>query len=193
MKGLDRTPLFVACGALFLVAAVMLGNYYELDKSAWAAWVQAVGSVIAIVATVGVVELQHSKGEQEKERRHESMVASAMRFARSAVGKIGEMADALRISDVSSEDMSRLRAELAGIRWALESIPLAEISSREHDLAETLTTVLSAVIWCYELADLIVQKNGEDEFQAHVISDRYSDPLYAVLGELIDRTAGYSM
>lgn len=59
-------------GALALLAvAIFAGVRWDLSKSDWAAWVQAVGSIGAILVAIAVVQFQHSrqsKVEAEKAR-----------------------------------------------------------------------------------------------------------------------------
>lgn len=89
-------------GALaLLAAAVYAGVLWDLSKSDWAAWVQAIGSIGAILVAVAVVQFQHSrqsKDEAEKvriERRRQlnvikwqfSMVADTCSGVASMIGR----------------------------------------------------------------------------------------------------------
>ncbi|WP_175625595.1 MULTISPECIES: hypothetical protein [Oxalobacteraceae] len=49
--------VFVIFFFLFLLNRI--GNYFDLDKSTWAGWVQAIGSIVAIFAAIYISQYQH--------------------------------------------------------------------------------------------------------------------------------------
>jgi ABC-type nickel/cobalt efflux system permease component RcnA len=65
-KDLSKPRWLAAFLVLAVVITVCVGRYYCLDRNAWAAWVQAVGSVLAVLVAVWV---SWHQSEQERSRQ----------------------------------------------------------------------------------------------------------------------------
>jgi hypothetical protein len=90
--------MLLASGLLTLAVLLgVLGGHFQLTKSDWAAWVQAVGSIGAVLAAVLLVQYQHQKEltRAAEERRHTRQDRlNALRSIFMAVGQTAQQASA---------------------------------------------------------------------------------------------------
>lgn len=82
-------------GVLFAVVAVVMivskiGSYFALNKSDWAAWVQAIGSVAAILAAVWVSHDQHEKALQREEYKEQQEARNILLSLRDEIAVMAE-------------------------------------------------------------------------------------------------------
>ena len=63
-RWLISTPVIAASLAIFLLLGlVLLGRSYNLSKSDWSGWVQAIGSILAIAGAILIARNQHDKAQ----------------------------------------------------------------------------------------------------------------------------------
>jgi hypothetical protein len=66
-----RTWAYLISGIALLCAFIAVGRFYNLNKSDWAGWVQAVGSIVAIAGAFLISHLQYKKELQREEVRRQ--------------------------------------------------------------------------------------------------------------------------
>jgi hypothetical protein len=150
---------------LLLFAGVTFGRSEKLNASEWAAWVQAVGSVLAILAAVAVADFHVRVERRTREDQQKSLIVRATRAVQHLHFHSKKMSEY-----VSSN--SRLDADFVGRLGAL-------LNSRED-------AVLGAPIWSIDSPDIV-----EDLLKLqHALADarilRGTDPeaLLTALGAL---------
>lgn len=157
-------PFLVVNVVALLVGAIYGGVLWDLSKSDWAAWVQAIGSIGAILVAVLVVQLQHSRQllyEAEKSRVERRRQLNVLRWQFSIVAKTcGDIADMIGRKHVSwllqAEVIKEQRLMLAAV--PISNFPDASLLIRAQDLSHRL--LLSSHV----VANLKVLRN-EDTLQ----------------------------
>ena len=90
-----RGDVRTACGFMLLLGLIALGITNDFDRNHWAAWVQAVGSVIAIAFSVWISHDQWSKQQRVEKMRAAEDLARITQFAnaviQTAINAIGEV------------------------------------------------------------------------------------------------------
>jgi len=82
--------MFALVAFAALAGAVYAGRAWDLSKSDWASWVQAVGSIFAILVAVVVVRMQHAYDDRirsEAERIERKSRLNSLRWLFSIVGE----------------------------------------------------------------------------------------------------------
>jgi hypothetical protein len=151
--------LSVACGVLALV--VYLGMQWDLSKSDWAAWVQAVGSVGAIFVALWVVRVQHARdallrSESERRTRRSQLVVLRWTFL-----TVAESCDVIAKQVHDAHIVWQLQAQVVRERrrWltsvAATDYPDASLLLRARELAHLLQMTEAVV-------DALKQPRSED-------------------------------
>ena len=69
-KWLNNSMVLSALLAVVLISCLIsLGQRYELSKSDWASWVQAIGAILAIAGAFGVASWQYDQARADEARR----------------------------------------------------------------------------------------------------------------------------
>jgi hypothetical protein len=117
---------FIAIAAV--LAANRVGEFFGLDKETWAAWVQAVGSIIAIIAAVKISTAQQSANKRQSIEADAAAVLSlqmiANELARMCTLSMGQATGSL---DGIYPD---LPAEFAAINELLFKLPIEKLAAR---------------------------------------------------------------
>ncbi|MFJ2989920.1 hypothetical protein ACIPF8_18805 [Collimonas sp. NPDC087041] len=158
--------------ALFAVL-INLGIRYNLSKSDWAAWVQAIGSIGAILAAVGVVQFQHIQQAR--------LAAEAKRLERR--GRLNAlMAIFTTICEIVDDCASMVHKE--NIVWPLQAERLLEAKK------------LLGSIPIFELPDHVVvlriSQISEALQRAKVVAEALKTNRNEKIREMVKKTIGYS-
>lgn len=126
MKVLDRTPLIVAVGSLIASALVMLGSHYDLNKSEWAAWVQAVGSIAAIIGSFWISHRQVVAANREAHSRRVALLDSAAISVASAAKLMEKLRDRLSDGLWTNAAVEPMKVEIQTMQWTIDNILVAD-------------------------------------------------------------------
>lgn len=126
MKEFDRTPLVVAGGSLIASILVMLGSYYDLNKSEWAAWVQAVGSIAAIIGSFWISHRQVVAANREAHSRRIALLDSAVISVASAANLIEQLRDRINTARWTIPAVAPMKVEIQTMQWTIDNILVAD-------------------------------------------------------------------
>ncbi|MET3371377.1 hypothetical protein ABIC89_000410 [Variovorax boronicumulans] len=149
-----RWPMWAALG---LVLFIGLGVAFDWGKSDWAAWVQAVGSVVAIVATGRFVRWQHELESERQEREHRRASLQKLRVIKELV-----YANSLFVRFVALQFANR-QASFDAIegRTGFDPVEIDRVGSHTsgiplHDLedSEVVRCVLISTQYAMQVKDL---------------------------------------
>jgi len=103
------------------------------DSNAYAAWVQAIGSIVAVVVTLVVMFCQFSNQRKTKEREQKDLDKRHIESAISLGGGIDQKAQKLnqwaRTLSLNHEDLTFMRVEVETISAALSQLPIWQIDN----------------------------------------------------------------
>jgi hypothetical protein len=111
-----------------------------LSAEAWAAWVQAIGSVLAIVVTVAVVEWQHrraNRARREDRRRDLEQYIEA-------VGECDQLVRAIEKAATSGRVMASMQAGLDA-KWG-EALEILDVVTNKVDSPRTRILLRRAAV-----------------------------------------------
>lgn len=114
-KSVLKRIVVIPIAATSLSLLIVLGIGWDLSKSEWAAWVQAIGSITAIFVALWVVQIQHAKEvslKKEVERQNHRRQLSTLKWIYNSV------------AETCSSSANKVGHD--NIRWDLESEILAE-------------------------------------------------------------------
>lgn len=132
--------LGLASTAAVVTLTMRLGQAFDLSKSDWAAWVQAIGSVVAIVASAGLVFVQHHlerrRANAEQRDKLDALVEPSERMIAIAAGT-------LRAADGQDPNAAVKRAQdYGGLSQLHDLIQLHEPGEfQTHSIRENVMTV----------------------------------------------------
>ena len=153
MEPLDRAPLHFVIGVLIALGAVLLGCYYELNRTEWPAWVQAVVSIGAIGASVWLVNRQHRLERDAHAAGQRVILEGAKQLVSAAEQMVRKTVNALDVGAHGVDDMRKLHVELEGIRSAIQSYPMEIVAAGGYELVEAMTLSHTAMLRCQQVAD----------------------------------------
>lgn len=141
-----RYARLVTLAATVVLLLWTLGLRWELSKSDWAAWVQAIGSIAAIFAALSIVQVQHQnelRHTAETKRQERRTRLNALKSVFMAVGHISSNCAAKVHGENISWDLEAER--FADARRLVQSIPVLDLPDhalviRLAELAEALDT-----------------------------------------------------
>jgi len=144
-----------------IIDIVILGNHYELTKSDWSGWVQAIGSIAALGVAVFVMSRQNRHAAKlltETDKR--ALVrrgASVHALMERAVFHVGSCSDAFQkaINDGTNQSIFAFKAiasiKLAEAKRVLISVPGHELGSY------AMTVSLQNIIECLADVELLIE------------------------------------
>jgi hypothetical protein len=117
-------------GAWALFFAVWAGFENDMDRSAWAAWVQAVGSIGAIAGAlfIGLQQQEHARALQVEARRHDELrkldtVKAILVSVEVCCTDLAEKWDKAQFATLLQAEI----VPVADCKMAVESIPLFDV------------------------------------------------------------------
>jgi hypothetical protein len=147
--------------SILLTVGIAVGIRYNLSKSDWAAWVQAIGSIGAILAAVGVVQYQHRQQARlalEAKRIERRMRLNTLMAIFTAIGQIVDDC----ASKVNEENIAWwMQAErLKEAKMLLSSIPLFELP--DHGVVLRFSEISEALQRAKAMADALSVKRSPE-------------------------------
>lgn len=137
-----------------LGALVIIGRQFDLSKSDWAAWVQAVGSIAAIAGTFGVMWMQQrhqaaSEGARQREAETSLLTAGILFGIEVHIACVALHGKMDRVKLVGIDDFTytvdRLSSALADVTelpaWQLRSESIAQIASLKASCRAAISTL----------------------------------------------------
>lgn len=125
--------------------SVCASIFEKLSPTDWAAWVQAIGSVLAIVAAVLISSHQgRSEKRREADRAKErvtDVIATTIHLAGGLIkidSKLNQMCSA---GSASNPDLELMAVEIGSINRALEGVPIWELHA--FDVVENIVSIQS--------------------------------------------------
>jgi hypothetical protein len=126
MTRLDRKPLIVAGGSLIASTLIMIGSYYDLNKSEWAAWVQAIGSIAAILGAFWISHRQVVAASRDVHSRRVALLDSAAISVASAAKLVEKLRDRLSVGLWTNEAVEPMKVEIHTMQWTIDNIVVAD-------------------------------------------------------------------
>lgn len=167
-------------GVIAYVCAVWvlhLFSFEDLSGQAAAAWVQAVGSVLAILAAVAVAAFQHSRdvAREELKQREElrRVVGVLQRCAQELKSTLSEQLALHELGVPGSKDLSKLTLRINLVHGALSSfvpsqMPSADLHLLLHNLLMAVAVVNRSIEKNLKLELNLTAVNWADTWNGHI-------------------------
>jgi hypothetical protein len=148
----------------------------SLTSSDWAAWVQAIGSILAIFVAAGLVVFQHALAER-KERKAErrasqARVDTALQLVRWATICCGRVRDFIELAPGIERDINHVNvlSDLRGLKSALERLDLNAFRGVDEIKPVVLTANALSALESYLNAAKISGLGAYEHFKPHIES-----------------------
>lgn len=160
--------LAIAIAGLAL-PVLILGVVFCFNSSEWAAWVQAIGSIVAILAAVGLSNEQYQKErllDRDKRNQDERAMLTTLRAVFGRVVVLTQLCIDNRAANIGLTGES-LAADMRALQQLIDKIPIFDIPSE------------SVILICHEIQSLLPKTCALFELEDH-------DLEYAQTGRLAD-------
>ena len=138
-----RYPLLAVTGGIAIVAT---GLSFDLNKSEWAYWVQAIGSIGAILGAVGVANFQTSRAERQRSSERHEESRRSIELLKHTITRAGvifsDMESSLAKSDWSQ--VEGVATELPNLTHIIDRV-LTPLPTEYFDIAMGVLANVSAV------------------------------------------------
>lgn len=122
----------------------------------WAAWVQAVGSVVAIFAAIAIAWWQHHKAENSRKAldraRAQSLALTLVPILRAYEGRVGQLVDKYGEQSINWQ-------------WAAQQVSLGDrledCIDRIHDLGEPAAAIHELVLYSLDARSVVFRHATE--------------------------------
>lgn len=166
---IDRPAVLDAISAVFgLLTFVFLGIYFELGKADWAAWVQAVGSIVAIIVAFAVANRQQREAANKlkaDDRQRISIVRELHADLRMFCLRIKDAFDTDSMDAIEEYPWHRLMHRAHAItQIPILSVPTAEIAVSIIGIQADIDKVSNALraLWSQREEQLVEHPAGPD-------------------------------
>lgn len=164
--------LTVALLVIFgVIDIVILGNHYELTKSDWSGWVQAIGSIAALAVAIFVMSRQNAhstklilQADQLSLKRRAQAISVIMENAHWQVGHcLGKIREGLDQEDLLQTRAAYVSAKhfMGDVHHTLTAIPLHDLGSAKMTDGILRINQIASVLMATSELDLAIDKfNG---------------------------------
>jgi hypothetical protein len=131
--------------ATLTLPVLILGLVFHFNSSEWAAWVQAIGSIVAILAAVGLSNEQYQKerlADREKQNQEGREMFTTLRAVFGRVVVSTQLCIDNRSENIGLTTTS-LVADMRALQQLIDKIPIFDIPSE------------SVILICHEIQSLI--------------------------------------
>lgn len=183
-------PLFGVAASAFLVS---LGLKFDLSKSDWASWVQALGSVAALAVAMFVMWWQTrlaGKAAKAKElERQRNLVVAAHHCAIRLKSALDGLELTATLNNRDQNNLQYFSASLASTLGAMDRIPMWEISSTAALDLGAITVVCNTAIVVVDRARATTNEQDWGFFCVQILAmqemlKKKEDALLAVFREI---------
>lgn len=167
-----RMPFWLALGAACFFA---VGACFDLSKSDWASWVQAVGSIFAIAATAWAVNRSHSLSAEKAANDGKADEIRRLSAIASSIFQCRAEAESLRRYAAYLEFIDRETHRLERHVNMLQSIALLDIPDWRAAVAVT-----QAIAMFSHLEGKLRERIPLQQFTSHLIDARVGHCKHAI-------------
>lgn len=148
-------------------------NVWDLHAADWASWVQAVGSIGAILASVGVVQWQNRLSRNAEDRaaliRHKNVLRAAAVVGDELCQLLAIISNTLHNTNSVPATYKGVTSMLADTTGAVQSLPLVEFDEATADQIVTIRRVCREVNMLASAAGVVQHTSGEAQHQKRII------------------------